>query len=61
MRQLRQDAGAIAGVGLAATSAAMLQIVQYVQRLPDNAMGALPLDMGDKANATGVVLEGGVI
>ncbi len=40
VRHLHEDAGAVAGVGLAAAGAAVLQIVQDLQGLLDDPMGA---------------------
>ena len=39
----------------------MLQIFQNLQTLRHNRMAFLVLDVRDKANATGVVLIGGVV
>ena len=39
MRNLQHDAGSVAGVGLAALSAAMLHILKHRQRLADDVVG----------------------
>ncbi len=53
---LQQDAGAVAGVGLAAARAAVPQVHQHLQRLVDDRVRALPLDVHDEADAARVVL-----
>src|SRR6185503_3541592 len=50
------DASAVAGVRLAAARAAVPQVHQHLQRLLDDRMGALALDVNDEADAAGVVL-----
>ena len=52
---LQQDAGAVAGVGLAAARAAVPQVHQHLQRLPHDRVGTTPLDVHDEADAAGVV------
>ena len=54
---LDQDASAIAGVGLAAAGAAVIQVHQHLQRLLDDGVGLPALDVNHKANAAGLVLE----
>ena len=56
VRDLHQNARAVAGVGFAAARAAMVQIYQHRQRLLHEGMRALPLDIDDKADAAGVML-----
>ena len=53
---LNQDARAVAGVGLAAAGAAVQQIDQQLQSALDDRMRAPPLDVGDEADAAGVML-----
>ena len=48
MRHLHQDARAVARVGLAAARAAMVQVDQNLQPLPDNFVGRLPLMLTTK-------------
>ena len=57
VRHLHENAGAVAGIGLAAAGAAMVEIDQNCQRLADDLVGLFPLDIGNKADATGVMLE----
>ncbi len=61
VRHLHQDARAVARVLLRAAGAAMLEIGQNRQRLLDGGVRAAPLDVDDKADAAGVVFEGGIV
>ena len=61
VRDLGQDARAVARVGLGAGGAAVLQVAQYGQRLLDQRMAGLAGEGGHKADATGVVLVAGVV
>jgi hypothetical protein len=61
MRDLDQDSGAVARVGLTAAGAAVLQVLQNLERLGDNPMRLAALDVHHEADATGVVLVGRVI
>ena len=54
---LDQDARAVAGVGLAAAGAAVVQVQQDLQRLLDDRVGLPALDVDHEAHAAGVVLE----
>src|SRR5262249_8351545 len=58
---LNQDAGAVAGVHLAAARAAVLEVDEDLKRLPDDRVGALSLDVHDEADATRVVLGVGIV
>ena len=53
--------GAVAGVGFAATGAAVVQVDQHGHGLADDLVGFLALDVDDKADAAGIVLEGGIV
>ena len=57
MGHLEQDAGAVAGVGLAAARAAMVEVFQHLNRLLQDLVRLPPFDIDNKADATGVVLE----
>ncbi len=57
VRHLHQHAGAVAGVDLAAARAAMIQILQDLNRLLQDAVGFAALDVYDEADAAGVLLE----
>ena len=56
IRHLHQDAGAVAGVHLAAARPAVEQVDEQLQRLADDAVALLTLDVDDEADAAGVVL-----
>ena len=53
---LDQDAGAVAGAGVGAAGAAVFEVDQQVERVADDRVRALALDVGDEADAAGVVL-----
>ena len=57
VRHLEEDAGAVAGVDLATAGAAVVEVAEGLERLLDDGVGFLALDMDDKADAAGVVLE----
>jgi hypothetical protein len=57
MRHLQQDAGAVAGVDLAAAGAAMVEVLQDLDALLDDGVRFLALDVHDEADAAGVMLE----
>src|SRR5262249_29519272 len=61
IRHLEQDAGSVAGGGLAAARPAMEEILQDRQRLRDDGVGLPALDVHDEADATRVVLVPGVV
>ena len=58
---LDQDAGTVAHQLVGAHRAAVVQVLQDLQALHDDGVRLVPLDVGDKTDATGVVfLRGGV-
>ena len=59
VRHLNEDAGAVAGVDLAAARAAMQEVDEQLQRLPDDAVRAHAFDVDDEPDATGVFFVGG--
>ena len=61
MRNLEQDAGAVAGVLLESRTAAVLQVDQNGQRVVQNLVMALAVDIGKRANATCILIEFGAI
>ena len=61
MRDLKQDAGAVAGVLLESGAAAVLQVDQNGQRIVQNLVMALAVDIGKRADATCIVVEFGAI
>ena len=61
VRRLDQDAGAVAGVRLAAAGAAVQQVDEDLQPLLDDAVRAAALDVDDEPDAAGVVLVARVV
>ena len=57
MRHLQQDAGAVAGVDLAAAGAAMIEVLEDLDALLDDGVRFAALDVHDEADAAGVMLE----
>jgi hypothetical protein len=51
-----QNSGAVARVGLATTTTAVVHTMQHRQSVFDDLVGPLPLDVSDEANATVFVL-----
>lgn len=61
MRDLGEDAAAVAKLGIGTDRAAMVEIVQDLQALLDDRMGLAVLHVGDEADAAGVLLIGRII
>ena len=61
MRNLEQDAGAVAGVLLESGAAAVLQVDQNGQCVVQDLVMALAVDIGKRADATCIVVEFGAI
>jgi hypothetical protein len=61
VRDLDQDAGAVAEQRVRAGRPAMVQVQQDLQTLLDDVVALRPLDVGDEADAAGVVLVGRVV
>ena len=61
MRNLEQDAGAVAGVLLESRATAVLQVDQNGQCIVQNLVMALTVDIGKRADATCIVVEFGAI
>ena len=61
MRNLEQDASAVAGVLLESRATAVLQVDQNGQRIVQNLVMALTVDIGKRADATCIVVEFGAI
>ena len=61
VRNLDQDAGAVAGFGVAAAGAAVSQIDQDFDAFDDDVVRFVALDVGDEAYPTGIVLMTRVI
>ncbi len=58
---LQEDAGAVAGARVGAAGAAVLQVDQEIQRLPHDIVRLAAFEMGDEADAAGVVLVTGPV
>ena len=56
---LDQDAGAVAGVGLGARRAAVLEVAERADAHRHDLVAGPALDVDDERDAAGVVLEGG--
>ena len=61
VRNLNQDARAIAGFRIAAAGAAMRQVDQDLQPLRDDLVRLLALDVDHEANTAGVVLVARIV
>ncbi len=61
VRDLNQDAGAVSRVGFAAAGAAVLEVDEHLERVPDNRVRAMALHVHDEADAAGVMLVPGVV
>jgi hypothetical protein len=57
MRDLRQDAGAVAGARVGADRAAVLEVAQDGERVRDQLLRLAALDVGDEADAAGILVE----
>ena len=56
VRNLNEDAGAVASFGIASAGAAVGEVDQYLDSLADDVVALLAANVGDKSNATGIVL-----
>ncbi len=54
---LHQDAGAVAEARIGADGAAMLEIAEHAQRVGDDLMRLPALDVGDEADAAGILFQ----
>ncbi len=61
VRDLHQDAGAVAGARVGADGAAMLEIAEDAQRVRDDRVRLLALDVGDEADAAAVLLKARIV
>ena len=61
VRNLNQDAGAVAGFRIAAAGAAMRQVDQDLNALDDDVVRFLTLDVGNEADAAGIVLVARIV
>ena len=58
---LHEQAGAVAGLRIAAARAAVLEVHEHVDALRHDVVRLLAADVRDEADAAGVVLEGGIV
>ena len=61
MRDLNENAGAVAGFGIASAGAAMSQVDEDLNPLLDDLMAFFSANAGDKSHAAGVVLVRGIV
>ena len=61
MRGLHQNAGAVAHQRIGAHGAAVFEVLEDFETLFDHFMAGLVLDVGDHADAAGIMLVGRVI
>ena len=61
VRDLNQDAGAVAGFRIAAARAAVREVDEDLQSLDDDVVRLLALDVDHEADATGVVLVSRIV
>ncbi len=59
VRDLNQDAGAVAHARVRAGRAAMLEIAENAQAVLDDLVRLAALDVGDEADAAGILVERG--
>ncbi len=57
VRDLHQNAGAVAGARVGADRAAMLEVEQDFQRVVDNLVGFAAFDVGDEADPAGILFQ----
>ena len=61
VRDLDQDAGAVAGARVGADRAAMLEIAQDGEGILDQLVRGAALDVGNEADAAGILFERGIV
>ena len=61
VRHLHENAGAVAGVLLAAAGAAVLQVNEDLQRIADDVVRLAVLEIDDEADAAGIVLVARIV
>ena len=61
VRHLDEDARTVAGAPVARDGAAVREVVEELERFLDDVAGADAVDVGDKADATGIVLVSWVV
>jgi len=58
---LDEDAGAVAGFGIAATGSTVGQVEEDLDTFSDDVVGFVAFNAGDEADTAGVVLVAGVV
>ena len=61
VRNLHQNAGAVAGARIGADRAAMFEVAENADRVGDDLMRLLALDVGDEADAAGILLQARIV
>jgi hypothetical protein len=61
VRNLRQNAGAVAGARIGADRAAVFEVAEDLQRIFDDLMRLAALDVGDEADAAGILVEARIV
>ena len=61
MRNLNQHARAVAGLGIAAASSAVLEVGEHLDSLFHDGVALLAANAGDKTEAAGIMLVGRVV
>src|SRR5205085_4388905 len=61
VRNLHEDAGAVAGARVGADGAAVLEIAENGERVGDDLVRRLALDVGDEADAAGILFAREVV
>ena len=59
--ELEEDTGAVSGVGVAATAAAMVHVAAHFEDSLDQFVGARAFKMAKKADSAGIVFVPGVV
>jgi len=61
VRNLDEHSGAVAGFRIAAASAAVGQVDEYLDALDDNVVGFITFDTGYEADTAGIMFQAGMI
>src|SRR5262249_27741033 len=61
VRDLDQNAGAVARAGVGTNGAAMLKVEEDGERILNDLVGPPPFDIGDEADAAGILVECGIV
>ena len=61
VRNLHQNAGAVAGARIGADRAAVFEIAENAERVGDDLVRFPALDVGDEADAAGILFQAGIV